>query len=118
MSKNKAINTPQKNTVALREWVKFCLHLKGYTLKSFGQRHGVTAGTVGVVFSRPFPRMEKLIADILETPPQNLWPSRYGEDGLPNRENAWYARGKTGQRYQKKELKSKKIGKVKNGTKN
>jgi lambda repressor-like predicted transcriptional regulator len=92
MSKNKELNSPQKKIISLREWVKFCLHLKGYALKSFAQRHGITAGTVGVVFSRPFPRMEKLIAETLETLPQDLWPERYDKNGKPNRPNLWYRR--------------------------
>jgi Ner family transcriptional regulator len=92
MSKNKELNKPQEKPISVREWVKFCLRLKGYTLKSFGQEHGVTAGSVGTVFGRPYPRMEKLLADALGIEPWSLWPSRYGKDKKSNRPNLWYRR--------------------------
>jgi lambda repressor-like predicted transcriptional regulator len=79
--------------MSLREWIKFRIRLKGETLRSFGQRHGVTAGSVGVVFYRPYPRMEKLLGDFLETEPWILWPARY-TDQKPNRRNRWYGRSR------------------------
>ena len=84
-------NNHTKKVMSLREWIKFCFHLKGYTFKTFGQLHGVKAGTVGIVFTRPYPKMEKLIADTLEVQPWDLWPERY-TDGKPNRPNLWYRR--------------------------
>jgi lambda repressor-like predicted transcriptional regulator len=92
MSKEKEIIIPPKDIMALREWVKFRLRLKGHSLKSFGRQYGIKAGTVGVVFSRPYPRMERLLADALETQPWELWPDRYGPDHKPNRPNLWYQR--------------------------
>ena len=63
--------------MSLREWVKFCLHLKGYTFKSFAQKHGVKSGTLYKVFVRGYPRMEKLLAKELKSQPWELWPDRY-----------------------------------------
>ena len=37
------------------------------------------------VFVHPFPRAEKIISDLLQYRPQDLFPDRYDADGLPNR---------------------------------
>jgi Ner family transcriptional regulator len=104
MSKNKGINSSQQNIMSVRAWVKFRLGLKGYTLRSFGQLHGITAGSVGVVFYRPYPRIEQFLADILETQPWELWPDRYNENHKPNRPNLWYQRGRGGWRPKPKNI--------------
>lgn len=77
-----------------RSWIHLNLGLKGFTIRSFAKKHGVKPGTVGVVFSRPYPRMERLIADTIGIPPESIWPDRYGPDGKPNRHNRWYDRGR------------------------
>jgi len=91
MFKEKEIIIPQKDIMTLREWVKFQLRLNGHSLKSFGRQYRVKAGTVGVVFTRAYPRMEKLISDALNLQPWELWPERYTNE-KPNRINHWYRR--------------------------
>jgi Ner family transcriptional regulator len=88
MSKNKEEN------ISIRTWVKFRLGLKGYTLKSFAQQHRIKSGTLGVVFYRAYPKVERLLADALEVRPWDLWPERYDPNHRPNRRNRWYDRGR------------------------
>ena len=83
-----------KTTAFPRSWIRLNLGLKGFSIRSFAAKHGVKPGTVGAVFSRPYPRMEYLIAHTLGVAPWEIWPSRYDEAGQPNRRNRWYDRGR------------------------
>jgi len=48
--------------------------------------NGYTSPTsLAVALHRPYPLAEALIAEALELEPQNIWPTRYGPDGKPNR---------------------------------
>lgn len=78
----------------LRGWIKFNLSLKGLTLKDLGEKYNCTS--LCIVFHRPFPRAEKIIADTLNLEPQTLWPDRYDSTGRPNRRNTWYDRKRGG----------------------
>jgi len=92
MVEKKETNTPEEKAAFSRSWIRLNLGLKGFTIRSFAKQHGVKAGTVGKVFTVPYPRMERLIAHTLGLAPQEIWPSRYDENGKPNRPNLWYAR--------------------------
>lgn len=92
MAQKEETNNPREKTAFSRSWIRLNLGLKGFTIQSFAKKHGVKAGTVGKVFSRPYPRMERLIAGTLGLPPAIIWPDRYGDDGKPNRPNLWYRR--------------------------
>lgn len=46
---------------------------------------GVTRSCVRTALDRPYPRMEKVLADALGLTPQTLFPERYDALGLPNR---------------------------------
>ena len=62
--------------------IKGALLLRGETLSSIARELGVAPGTVSIV-SRGFRRsrrIERAIAQALETTPQNLWPERYLSD--------------------------------------
>ena len=85
-------NKLKENLAFSRSWVRLNLGLKGFTFQSFAEKHGVKPGTVGVVFSRPYPRMERLIADTLGIDPWTIWPERYDSAGRSNRPNLWYLR--------------------------
>jgi Ner family transcriptional regulator len=99
MDTNKNETNKQKSNPAvkpdnrvLREWVKFRLSLKGYTFKKLGEKHRITGVSICTVFYRPYPKVERIIADALETQPWDFWPERYDEKGRPNRRNLWYLR--------------------------
>jgi Ner family transcriptional regulator len=82
----------KKQNRILREWIKFVLSLKGFTLKGLAEKNGVTAGCLGTVFYHPYPKMERIIATALKKRPWDFWPERYDEKGNPNRPNLWYRR--------------------------
>lgn len=63
--------------------IKSALALKGATLSSIARNLGVAPGTVSIV-SRGFRRsrrIEKAIADALDSTPAEIWPSRYSASG-------------------------------------
>lgn len=68
-----------------RAWINFQFHMRGTSLAALAAEHGTGRQAAYHAFTRPYPRMERLIADALGTTPQQLFPERYGPDGLPNR---------------------------------
>lgn len=46
---------------------------------------GVKRSSLYSAFIKPYPRMEKVIADAVGLSPQDLFPERYDDAGLPNR---------------------------------
>jgi Ner family transcriptional regulator len=66
-------------------WIKYQLNLKGISIRKIAGNLGVRPQTVGKVSYCPYPKMEKAIADTLDLTPQELFPDRYDEDGLPAR---------------------------------
>ncbi|MCB2189875.1 MAG: helix-turn-helix domain-containing protein [Deltaproteobacteria bacterium] len=67
------------------EWIKYQLRLKGYTLARLGREIGVDRCTPGRALQRPYPKMERAIAEKLALHPKDLWPERYTPNGQPNR---------------------------------
>lgn len=67
------------------EWIKYQLRLKGYTLARLGREIGVDRCTPGHALRRPYPKMERAIAEKLGMHPMDLWPERYTPDGQSNR---------------------------------
>lgn len=81
-SKTKAlIQDPGKR----RAWVKYQVHLQGRSMAQVAADAGVDRRTLYATFTKPYPRMERVIADALKLNPQQLFPERYDTDGLPNR---------------------------------
>ena len=70
---------------ARQEWIKYRLRLAGYSLASLGREVGVVRTAPALVFYRPYPRMEKFIAEKLGFNPADIWPERYDDRGRPNR---------------------------------
>jgi len=91
---NEGANKAEEEGAFSRSWIRLNLGLRGFTIRSFARQHGVRSGTVGKVFTVPYPRMERLIAGTLNIPPEDIWPSRYDSTGRPNRRNRWYDRGR------------------------
>lgn len=44
--------------------------------------NGYASGSLKMALRRPWPRAEKVIADFIGIPPQQIWPSRYDVDGV------------------------------------
>lgn len=68
-----------------RGWIIYQLTLQGRSLASVARKAGVRRQTLYQVFLKPYPRMEKVLADALAMTPQHLFPERYDADGLPVR---------------------------------
>lgn len=75
----------QAHADKVRAWVIYQLAVQGRSVASVGRDAGVSRQTIHQVFARPYPRMERLIADALGLRPEDIWPSRYDADGLPVR---------------------------------
>lgn len=54
-------------------------------MAGLSRQHGYTDGAVKEVLRRPWPAIERIVADFLKVAPQEIWPDRYGPDGKPNR---------------------------------
>jgi lambda repressor-like predicted transcriptional regulator len=65
-------------------WIKFRLTQAGYpTLKSLAPKHKYSISAFTLVKNYAFPSVEKIIADIVGMPPQDVFPNRYSNDGQP-----------------------------------
>lgn len=74
-----------RNPVERHHWVKYQLAIQGSSMAEVAKTTGVQRTTLYHVFKRPYPRMEKILADALGLTPQELFPERYDANGLPNR---------------------------------
>ena len=62
--------------------IKAALEKKGWTLLALAEHHGIKgSSSLSHTFERSFPLNEKRIADAIGVLPQDIWPSRYYEDG-------------------------------------
>lgn len=68
-----------------RDWVIYQLTLRDRTLADVARAAGVHRQTLYHAFTRPYPRMERTIADSIGLTPQALFAERYDEHGLPTR---------------------------------
>ena len=65
--------------------IKAALDKAGWSLSQLSIYHGVSRNCMGVALRRPFPKAERIIAEVIGDRPQDIWPSRYNEDGTTNR---------------------------------
>lgn len=70
--------TPNKEP---RDWhkaeIKCALEKKGINLSVLSRANGLNSDTLRNVFSRKWPKGEKIIADAIGVKPEEIWPSRY-----------------------------------------
>ncbi len=55
----------------------------GTNLQILSRAFGWGRTTLSNALYAPYPKYERLIAEHLKTTPQEIWPSRYHEDGTP-----------------------------------
>lgn len=67
------------------EEIKAAIRMKGSTMAELSRRNGYGEGTVRQALHRPYPAVERIVADHLGVAPEVIWPDRYGPDGTPNR---------------------------------
>lgn len=62
--------------------IKAALDKAGWTLRALAAHHGLSSSTpLSHTFLRSYPLNEKRIADAIGITPQEIWPSRYNDDG-------------------------------------
>lgn len=64
-------------------WAIYQLRLSGRTVSQLAREAGVNRSAVYAAWQRRYPRMQSVIAAALDMRPQDLFPERYDEDGLP-----------------------------------
>jgi Ner family transcriptional regulator len=61
------------------------LKKRGTSLSGLSIAHGYHPTAAGKALKNAWPAMEAIIARALERAPSEIWPSRYGPDGMPTR---------------------------------
>jgi len=80
-----ATNTPKK--ASRKDWhpadIKAALDKAGWTLRALAAHHGIRGSSTlsHTLAERSYPANEKRIADAIGVTPQEIWPSRYFDDG-------------------------------------
>ena len=59
------------------------LRLKGLSLRRLARLNGYAPGSATLVMRMAWPKIERLVAGAIGVAPQEIWPSRYNEDGSP-----------------------------------
>ncbi len=65
--------------------VKKLLKETGITLSELGIQHGFSSSAVSIALRKRQPFVQAVIAQQLGMRPQDIWPSRYDENGSPIR---------------------------------
>lgn len=55
------------------------LRKKGTSLAALSRKSGLASSTLANALTRHWPKGERLIAEVLDTRPEIVWPSRYPE---------------------------------------
>lgn len=54
------------------------LHKQGWSLRRLSLHHGYkSAGALKNALDRPWPKGERIIAEVIGLPPESIWPTRY-----------------------------------------
>ncbi len=69
-----------------REWIKYQLRARGSSLSKVARKHGLSRFSASIALKKQYPRLERAIARDLGLQPKQVWPERYGENGLPARQ--------------------------------
>ncbi|MDT8383034.1 MAG: helix-turn-helix transcriptional regulator [Gammaproteobacteria bacterium] len=74
--------------------IKAALEKAGWSLRRLSLHHGYKSpSTLKHALSRPWPKAERLIAAALGVAPQLIWPTRYNDQGQPDRGKAKKSNG-------------------------
>lgn len=65
------------------ELIKARMRMTGTTVAEFARMHGVSRQSVSKAFRERSQNIQRLIADLLKEPIQNIWPEWYDEQGHP-----------------------------------
>ncbi|CAM3930459.1 MULTISPECIES: helix-turn-helix domain-containing protein [Pseudoalteromonas] len=65
--------------------IKAALEVEGWSCRQLSFSRGYTSNAVQTALHRPYPVVEKIIAEVIGVSAFEIWPERYGVDGKPNR---------------------------------
>ena len=65
--------------------IKAALEKRGWSLAELSLRHSYSRTLAAKALHYPYPNMERIIGKALGVHPKSIWPSRYDENGRPNR---------------------------------
>jgi Ner family transcriptional regulator len=74
-----------RDPIKRRAWIKYQIHMTGLSMAQVAAAAGVKRATLYSGFMKPYPRMEKILAEACGLTPQQLFAERYDADGLPMR---------------------------------
>ncbi len=77
-SKLPELNDIPADPAVRRAWIKFQLEVRGYSLARLAREHGVSRQQPQSALHKPYPKWERIIAEVLGLEPGALWPERYG----------------------------------------
>ncbi len=67
--------------MVVRDWhrvdIVAALHKRGLTMRQLSENAGLRPDTLKNALDRSYPKGERIIADALDSAPQEIWPSRY-----------------------------------------
>lgn len=66
----------------------------GTSLRAMSRKNGLAHTAIGNALHIPAPKYERMIAERLNMTPQQIWPSRYHDDGSPKSGRGERGRGR------------------------
>lgn len=67
------------------EELKAAIRMRGKTMAQLSRDHGYCSDAVRIALTRPWPAVERIVADFLDVDPWALWPDRYDSNHRPKR---------------------------------
>lgn len=78
--------TPKRSGSDWHPWdIKATLGKKGYTLRKVSTENHYCITAASDALRKPWPKLERIIADIIGEEPWDIWPSRYDDNNKPIR---------------------------------
>lgn len=75
--------TPLEASAMSRADIVAAIRNAGYTLKALAEANDLSPAAISVALSKKWPKVERIIANVIGIPPQKIWPPRYPSEGLP-----------------------------------
>lgn len=76
-----ASTAPKKSTQV--DWhradIVAALHKSGWSLRKLSEEFGLSARTLNGALNRPYPKAERIIAEVIGVAPEVIWPERYAK---------------------------------------
>jgi len=80
-------DSESKNLNASNDWhpadILAALKKRGHSLAGLSVTNGYHPTAAGKALKQPWPAMEQIVANALGVSPNEIWPSRYDQEGRP-----------------------------------